>query len=234
MKCIVPSPVCTDRKSSECHLLDLDLPHLVDPTPLALLSPPLLYQSSHPLDGSFPQAGTAHESSCLRSYFYFCCCDHGNSGEERVTLRTVPGYSAPTQESHRERKVRGSCSQHSHSHQQRDVNGCLSLLGSGSCLHSYRVQGSRPKGQSPTIGCVFPCPSTIRTVPHRLAHRPSGSRYSTMKAQFSGDSRLWQDHISYKASHQRATTTLPSSSGARSPQALLIGPTRLCTVHFAI
>lgn len=115
---------------------------------------------------------------------------HGNSGEERVTRRTVPGYSAHRQERHRERKAPGSCSQHSHSHQQRDVNGCLSLLGSGSCLHSYRVQGSMPRGLCTTTGCVFPCQSTIRTVPHRLAHRPSGSRYSTMKAQFLGDSRL--------------------------------------------
>lgn len=158
---------------------------------------------------------------------------HGNSGEERVTRRTVPGYSAHRQERHRERKARGSCSQHSHSHQQRDVNGCLSLLGSGSCLHSYRVQGSMPRGLCTTTGCVFPCQSTIRTVPHRLAHRPSGSRYSTMKAQFLGDSRLWQVDVSYEASHQRATTTLPSFSGTRSSQALLIGPTRLCTVHFA-
>lgn len=75
MKCVAPSPMCTDRKFSECHLLNLDLPHLVDPTPLTLLSPPLLYQGSHSLDGSFPQAGTACESYCLRSYFYFCCCD---------------------------------------------------------------------------------------------------------------------------------------------------------------
>lgn len=125
MKGIVPSPVCTDRKSSECLELNLDLPQLVDPTPLALLSPPLLYQGSHSFYDSFPQADTAHESYCLLSYFYFYCCDPwqqwGGKGYSAYSSRLQCITAGKSQE----RKAQGSCSQHGRSHQQRDMNSLL-------------------------------------------------------------------------------------------------------------
>lgn len=189
-KCIVPSPVCTDRKSSECLELNLDLPQLVDPTPLALLSPPLLYQGSHSFYDSFPQAGTAHESDCLLSYFYFCCGDPwqqwGGKGYSTYSSRLQCITAGKSQE----RQLKAAVPSTATVTNRETWTACLSLLGSTSCLHSYRVQGPMPRGQWP-LQLAVSSPVNLQSRQFPTDSLTGQADLSTIKAQFSGDSRLW-------------------------------------------